>query len=151
MPIRLRTELPDFADDNIWVNGQLSKADLLGKPVLFHFWAVSCHLCKEGLPIVNHWLEAYGEPYNLQIIGVHMPRSEKDTAIEQVEAAIKHYELTHPIIIDNKHAVTNAFQNEFVPAYYLFDQENQLRHYQAGERGLEIVNQRLLKILGVKE
>lgn len=150
MPMKLRTEIPDFAGVTEWVNGQVDRAALLGHPVLVHFWAVSCHLCKEGLPFINHWRDVYGEQYKLKIIGVHMPRSEKDTEIEPIKATIKQYELTHPIIIDNAHAVTDAFQNEFVPAYYLFDDKLQLRHFQAGERGLQMVDQRIQKILGVK-
>ena len=151
MPMKLRTEIPSFEGVTEWINGQVSKEDLKGKPVLVHFWAVSCYLCKEGLPIINHWRDTYGEQYGLKIIGVHMPRSEKDTDVSQVKDTVKQYELTHPIIVDNEHAVTDAFQNEFVPAYYLFDEQLQLRHFQAGERGLHMVEQRLQKVLGVKE
>lgn len=150
MPMKLRTEIPDFTGVTEWVNGQVDKAALQGHPVLVHFWAVSCYLCKEGLPFINHWRDVYGEQYKLKIIGVHMPRSEKDTEIEPIKATIKQYELTHPIIIDNAHAVTDSYQNEFVPAYYLFDDKLQLRHFQAGERGLQMVDQRIQKILGVK-
>lgn len=150
MPMKLRTEIPDFTGVTEWVNGQVDKEVLQGHPVLVHFWAVSCYLCKEGLPFINHWRDVYGEQYKLKIIGVHMPRSEKDTEIEPIKATISEYELTHPIIIDNAHTVTDAFQNEFVPAYYLFDDKLQLRHFQAGERGLQMVDQRIQKILGVK-
>lgn len=150
MPMKLRTQLPEFTGVTEWVNGKVSIEQLQGHPVLVHFWAVSCHMCKEGLPFINHWRDVYGEEYKLKIIGVHMPRSEKDTEIEPVKATINKYELTHPIIIDNDHTVTDAFQNEFVPAYYLFDDKLQLRHFQAGERGLQMVDQRIQKILGVK-
>lgn len=150
MPMRLRTEIPGFEGVTEWVNGQISKEDLQGNPVLVHFWAVSCHLCKEGLPIINHWRDTYGEQYGLKMVGVHMPRSEKDTEIGPVKDIIRQYELTHPVMIDNEHTVTDAFQNEFVPSYYLFDEQLQLRHFQAGERGLQMVEQRLQKLLGVK-
>ena len=150
MPMRLRTELPQFSGVTEWINSEADKEALRGRPLLVHFWAVSCHLCKEGLPIINHWRNTYGEQYNLQVVGVHMPRSEKDTDVEAVKEAVQQYELEHPVIVDNKHAVTDAFQNEYVPAYYLFDEQLQLRHFQAGERGLQMVEQRLQKILGVK-
>ncbi|WP_199615734.1 redoxin domain-containing protein [Paenibacillus alkalitolerans] len=149
--MRLRTELPEFQGVSEWVNGEASKADLAGKPVLIHFWAISCHMCKEGLPLINEWRKKYEQQYNLQVIGVHMPRSEADTDIGAVKDAIKQYNLEHPVIIDNEHAVTDAFQNEYVPAYYLFDGNSQLRHFQAGEKGLSMVEQRLHKILGTSE
>lgn len=151
MPMRLRSEMPEFEGVTEWVNGQVSKQDLEGKPVLIHFWAVSCHMCKESLPQINEWRKMYGEQHDLQVIGVHMPRSEKDTEIEPVKETIKKYELEHPIMVDNQHKITDAFQNEYVPAYYLFDGKQQLRHFQAGERGLKMVEQRLNKILGKSE
>lgn len=151
MPMRLRSELPEFQGVTEWVNGETNKEQLQGKPVLVHFWAVSCHMCKESLPNINEWIEKYKDEYNLEVIGVHMPRSEKDTEIDPVKETIAQYELKHPIIIDNGHAVTDAFENEYVPAFYLFDEKSQLRHFQAGEKGLKMVEQRLNKILGVKE
>lgn len=151
MPMRLRSELPDFQGVTEWVNGEVNKTELKGRPVLIHFWAVSCHMCKESLPQINEWRDKYGKEFNLQVIGVHMPRSEKDTDIEQVKETISKYDLTHPIMVDNEHSITDAFENEYVPAYYLFDGESQLRHFQAGEKGLKMVEQRINKILGVKE
>jgi thioredoxin-like negative regulator of GroEL len=151
MPMRLRTELPEFQGVTEWVNGEVSKADLAGKPVLIHFWAVSCYMCKESLPLINEWRKKYGQQYNLQVIGVHMPRSEADTDIGSVKDAIKQYNIEHPVIVDNEHAVTDSFQNEYVPAYYLFDEKLQLRHFQAGEKGLSMVEQRLHKIFGANE
>lgn len=151
MPMRLRTELPEFEGVTEWVNGEVTKADLAGKPVLIHFWAVSCYMCKESLPLINEWRKKYEQQYGLQVIGVHMPRSEADTDIAVVKDTIKQYNLEHPVIVDNEHAVTDAFQNEYVPAYYLFDENSQLRHFQAGEKGLTMVEQRLHKILGTNE
>lgn len=151
MPMRLRTELPEFLGATEWVNGSVDRASLAGKPVLVHFWAVSCYLCKQSLPLLNIWREQYGAAYDLQIVGVHTPRSEKDLDIDAAKAVIAEYELQHPLIIDNEHAVTDAFENEFVPAFYLFDAQHQLRHFQAGEKGLKMVEQRLQKILGVSE
>jgi thiol-disulfide isomerase/thioredoxin len=151
MPMRLRTEFPELTGVTEWVNGKRTKSELLGKPILVHFWAVSCYMCKESLPLINEWRKTYEMKYGLQVIGVHMPRSEADTELQAVVATIGQYRLEHPVLIDNDHTVTDAFQNEFVPAYYLFDEQGQLRHFQAGEKGLGMVEQRIHKILGPKE
>jgi len=151
MPMRLREQMPELAGLTEWVNGEVSKEDLKGKPALVHFWAVSCHMCKESLPTINEWRDTLAKQYNMQIIGIHMPRYEKDTDLEAVHEAIKQYGLQHPIGIDNEHAVTDAFQNEYVPAYYLFDAEGQMRFYGAGEKAIGLVEQRIHKILGPKE
>lgn len=148
--MRLREELPDFPGVTEWVNGQLTKEELAGKPVLVHFWSVSCYMCKESLPQINEWRDKYAEN-GLKVIGVHMPRSEADTNMETIKQTITQYELTHPIAIDNAMKTTDAFQNEYVPAYYLFDESLQLRHFQAGEKGLNMVKKRLHRILGIEE
>lgn len=151
MPMRLREQMPELQGVTEWVNGETSKQELAGQPVLVHFWAISCYMCKESLPVLNEWRDKYGEQYNLKLVGIHMPRSEKDTDIDAVKDAIRQYGLKHPIAIDNDHAVTDAFQNEYVPAYYLFDAEGQMRFFGAGEKAIGMVEQRLHKILGPKE
>lgn len=151
MPMRLREQMPELQGVTEWVNGETSKQELTGQPVLVHFWAISCYMCKESLPVLNEWRDKYGEQYNLKLVGIHMPRSEKDTDIGAVKDAINQYGLKHPIAIDNDHAVTDAFQNEYVPAYYLFDAEGQMRFFGAGEKAIGMVEQRLHKILGPKE
>ncbi|NGQ95254.1 redoxin domain-containing protein [Brevibacillus sp. SYP-B805] len=148
--MRLREELPDFPGVTEWVNGQVTKADLAGKPVLVHFWSVSCYMCKESLPQINEWRDKYKEN-GLQVVGVHMPRSEADTDIQAIKDTIAQYNLIHPIAIDNGMKTTDAFQNEYVPAFYLFDETLQLRHFQAGEKGLNLLKKRLHRILGSEE
>lgn len=148
--MRLREEIPEFPGITEWINGQVTKADLAGKPVLVHFWSVSCYMCKESMPQINEWREKYAAN-GLQVIGIHMPRSETDTNIEAIKETVTQYNLTHPIAIDNEMKTTDAFQNEYVPAFYLFDETLQLRHFQAGEKGLNLVKKRLNRILGIEE
>ncbi|HZG15856.1 MAG TPA: redoxin domain-containing protein [Candidatus Bathyarchaeia archaeon] len=148
--MRLREELPDFPGITEWFNSQVSKADLAGKPVLVHFWSVSCYMCKESMPQINEWREKYKDN-GLQVVGIHMPRSEADTDLEVIKETIAKYELTHPIGVDSELKTVDAFQNEYVPAFYLFDESLQLRHFQAGEKGLNLVKKRLHRILGIEE
>lgn len=148
--MKLREQMPAFTGGTEWVNGEVTNEQLKGSPTLVHFWSISCEMCKAALPDINEWREKYKEQ-NLKVVGVHMPRSEKDTEIDSVKEAIVKYELTHPVVIDNKHAIVEAFENQYVPAYYLFDEEGQLRHFQAGEKGLPMLKKRLHRILGVEE
>ncbi|MXQ53931.1 TlpA family protein disulfide reductase [Shimazuella alba] len=142
--MRLRTEMPALSGITEWVNGEVNKNDLASKPVLVHFWSISCGMCKESLPEINKMREAYPD---LQIVGIHMPRSEKDTNIVAVKETIAKYELQHAQGIDNEHNVVDAFQNEFVPAFYLFDREGVLRHRSAGEKALSMLKKPLERVL----
>lgn len=147
MALRLRTELPSLEGITEWVNGEISKDDLIGKPTLIHFWSISCGICKESLPEVNELRDNHPE---LQVIGIHMPRSEKDTEIPPVKETIEKYELKHPQGIDNLHQVVDRFENEYVPAFYLFDRNGLLRHRSAGEKALSMLKNPLERVLNEK-
>ncbi|TCP64424.1 thiol-disulfide isomerase/thioredoxin [Baia soyae] len=144
MAMRLRTEMPELAGVTEWVNSETGKEALNGKPVLVHFWSISCYLCKESFPELKKMRE---ETPELEFVGIHMPRSEKDTNINEVKATIEQYGLQHPQAIDNEHKVVDAFENEFVPAFYLFDSTGVLRHRSAGEKALSLLKKPLERVL----
>ena len=154
MPLRMDTPLPSLEGGTDWFNSEAIKTeDLKGKPVLIHFWAISCGICKESLPELNRWVDEY-VPKGLQIISVHMPRQESDTNVDDVKEAIDEWEVKQPCVVDNWHEITNRFENKFVPAFYVFDQESHLRHFQAGEKAIKMVEpviERVLKAAAASE
>ncbi len=147
MPMRKGTPMPALDGATEWVNGAASAEGLKGEPVLVNFWSISCGSCHEIMEHVKEWHARYGAQ-GLRFVGVHMPRSEKDTDIEAVKADIAEMGLTWPVAIDNAHAIVGAFDNKFVPAFYLFNEAGEMTHFQAGDRGqkmLEGAMDRLLK------
>lgn len=147
--MKLRDEMPEFDGVTEWVNGEVTKEELQGTPTLVHYWSISCHTCKETLPQLIEWRDRYKDK-GLRVISIEMPRSEKDLAIGPIKEAIKQYGLTHPVAIDNSHVLVDKYQNQYVPAYYLFDAEQKLRHYQAGEKGLKMLEKRLDRVLSTE-
>ena len=146
MAMRLRTEIPELTGATEWVGGEVKKEDLLGKPILVNFWSISCGMCKASMPEVNEMREKY-KKYGLQFVGVHMPRSDE---MGPVKEAIEEYEMKHPQAIDNEHNIGEAFEHEYVPAFYLFDAEGKLRHRSAGEKALSMLIRPLERVLGIK-
>ncbi|MFD2618477.1 TlpA family protein disulfide reductase [Terrilactibacillus laevilacticus] len=145
--MKLRDEMPELTGATNWVNGEVSKNDLIGtKPTLIHFWSVSCHLCKEAMPKVNEFRDKYKDELN--IVAVHMPRSENDLPLELVKENAEKYDITQPIFVDNEHKLADAFDNQYVPAYYVFDAEGNLRHFQAGGSGMKMLEKRVNRVLG---
>ncbi|WP_290648427.1 TlpA disulfide reductase family protein [Aquisalimonas sp.] len=142
--------MPELEGATTWYNGEVTKEDLTGgKPTLIHFWSISCGLCKEAMPNVNEFRDKYKDKLN--VIAVHMPRSEKDLDLEEIKKVAEDHDITQPIFVDNAHKLTDAFENQHVPSYYVFDEECQLRHFQAGGGGMKMLTKRVNRVLGIKE
>lgn len=146
--MKLREQMPDLTGATAWLNGEVTKADLVGdKPTLIHFWSVSCGLCKEAMPDVNEFRDEYNDKLN--VIAVHMPRSEKDLDMEVIQETAQEHDISQSVFVDNEHKLTDAFDNQYVPAYYVFDEEGQLRHFQAGGGGMKMLRKRVNRVLGI--
>jgi hypothetical protein len=148
MPLRTHTPMPSLDGIADWENGgKPSAEDLAGHPVLVHFWSVSCYICHNVADVVSGWRDKYG-PRGLKVIAIHQPRGPEELDIAKVtEDAHGEMGITQPLGIDNTHAVVKAFENEFVPAYYLFDGNHELLHRQAGDRGFERLETKIEEVL----
>lgn len=147
MPLRTGSPLPELTGATEWRNGEVSRESLLGSPVLIHFWSLSCYICKNNLPRLNEWKVAYA-PQGLKVIAVHMPREEDETELAKVEAALEQFSITEPCAIDNEHKLTEAFGNDqaWVPYYFLFDAEGNLKSRGAGQAAADILGGALARL-----
>ena len=150
MALRIGTQMPGLSGATEWFGGTQAhaEAEVKGHPALIHFWSVSCEICKDNLPRVAAWRDEKRDS-GLRVIAVHMPRYEADTDVEAVRDAISTYQITEPCAVDNSHLLKSAFRNDqgYVPAYYLFDSEGKLRSFAAGERGLDMLEAALERVL----
>ena len=143
--MKLHAPMPSL-DGAKWLNNQgITREMLIGKPTFFHFWSVSCDLCKYGLDTINYLVTNYSN--DLNVIAVHMPRNEQDMIVQNVKAVRDTYKMKQPIIVDNDFLLTDRFRNHYVPAYYVFDNNGLLRHYQAGGGSLRILERRIQRII----
>ncbi len=142
--------MPSLDGISTWINGgEPSQADLAGHPVLVHFWSLSCYICHNVAEVVSGWRDTYG-PQGLKVIAVHQPRSPAELDVAVVtEDALGAMGLTQPCAIDNEHDLVGRFDNEFVPAYYVFDRDHQLVHRQAGDRGFDRLEAKIAEVLGL--
>jgi thiol-disulfide isomerase/thioredoxin len=148
--MKLREPMPELNGATEWLNSEVSKQDLTGeKPTLIHFWSVSCHLCKEAMPQVNEFRDKYSDKLN--VVAVHMPRSEDDLNLEDIKKVAGEHDITQPVFVDSEHKLTDAFENQYVPAYYVFDKDGNLRHFQAGGSGMKMLEKRVNRVLDEME
>jgi thiol-disulfide isomerase/thioredoxin len=150
MAMKIGTEMPRLDGATEWFGGTQAhaEAEVAGHTTLVHFWSASCGICKDNLPRVAEWRDKK-RLQGLRVIGIHMPRYESDTNVDTVRELIGQYGITEPVAIDNEHKLKEAFHNHqgFVPAYYLFDREGKLKSFAAGERGLDMLQSALERIL----
>ncbi|CAN7447924.1 TlpA family protein disulfide reductase [Rossellomorea sp. LjRoot5] len=148
--MKLRAPMPELSGATEWLNGEVTKKDLVGdKPTLIHFWSISCHLCKEAMPQVNEFRDRYSDKLN--VMAVHMPRSEEDLNLDEIKKVAAEHDITQPIFVDSEHKLTDAFENQYVPAYYVFDKDGNLRHFQAGGSGMKMLEKRVNRVLDEME
>jgi len=147
----MNSPLPDLTGATKWFNTEAGRTgfaaeELKGTPTLVHFWSVSCHTCHEIAPQVQEWKQTW-EPKGVKFIAVHQAKSEADLDLDKLAKDVTEMGLEQPAAIDNSFKIVDAFENQFVPAFYLFDSEGKLRHYQAGDRGFDRLLNRLERLV----
>jgi thiol-disulfide isomerase/thioredoxin len=147
VPLRMRSPLPSLEGVASWINGEPKPEELRGFPVLVHFWSISCHLCHNAADQLKIWRERF-EKEGMIFIAVHQPRSEAELDAEAVRKdALEEMGLKQPCAIDNEHTLVDRFQNQFVPAYYVFNRRHELRHFQAGDKGHDRLEAAIARVL----
>lgn len=145
MPLRMGSPLPPFSGATGWLNQALTPAALANMPLLVHFWAVSCHICHETMTDLMRYRDQYKD--RIRFVGVHMPRQEADVDEAKVRADIATYGITQPVALDHQHQVAEQFQNQFVPAFFLFDAAHTLRFRAAGDKGFANLAPKIAELL----
>ena len=150
MPLRTGSPLPSLEGVPTWIGGAPSDEELAGKPLLVHFWSVTCSICHNVADEVAKWQAEYG-PRGLEVIGIHQPRGPEELDIARVtEDAKTEMKITWPAAIDNEHTLVRRFENQFVPAYYVFDRDHKLVHRQSGDRGFDRLHDKIGELLDAK-
>lgn len=144
MPLRRGSPLPPLEGATETFNADgFDAADLAGNLVFVHFWGVSCHTCHE---VMDQVTAIRDENPDLKFIGVHMPQKEDDMDLAAVKKDIAEYGLTHPIFVDNAHTITQNFENQFVPAFYLFDKEGKLFFRASGDKFMDKLREKVAEL-----
>ena len=151
---RFERTMPPLDGATGWINtAPLDATALRGKVVLVDFWTYTCINWMRTAPWLRTWAQRYKDA-GLVVIGVHSP----EFGFEQDPARVRHFtaamRLDYPVAIDSRHAIWNAFGNQYWPALYLIDAQGRIRHTQFGETDYdkaESVLRELLQEAGAKQ
>ncbi|WP_249869926.1 TlpA family protein disulfide reductase [Oceanobacillus saliphilus] len=145
--MKLRDQIPDLHAEGEWINTRgIRTEDLIGhKPTLIYFWSVSCHTCKRAMPLINQMRDEFKR--ELQVLSIHTPLTEDDKEIESIKKEAEKFNITEPLFADQSEMLSRRFQIRYVPAYFIFTKEGELKHFQSGRNGIAMLRRRLGRIL----
>lgn len=141
---------PEITGITKWLNSDpLVLAEQQGKVVLIDFWTYSCINCIRTLPYVTGWYEKYKDQ-GFTVIGVHTPEFAFEKVASNVETALKRYNITYPVALDNNYKTWSAFKNQFWPAHYLIDKNGDIVYTHFGEGKYEETELAIRTLLGLE-
>jgi thiol-disulfide isomerase/thioredoxin len=124
---------PELAGD-VWLNTggrPIKLAELRGRIVLLDFWTSGCVNCLHVLDELRP-LEAEFEDV-LVTIGVHSPKFLHEGEAAAIEAAVRRYEVHHPVLNDPDLTTWSQYAVKAWPTLVIVDPEGYVVHVAAGE------------------
>lgn len=139
---------PDIAGTGPWFNSPpLSLAQLKGKAVLVEFWTRGCYNCRNVEPYINQWHERYTRQ-GLVVVGVHTPEFAREADPKTLMEYLAEHRITHPVVMDNDHAIWNRWHNQYWPAIYLMNKMGLLCYSHFGEGAYDQTERKIRDLLG---
>src|SRR5438445_6553903 len=87
-------EAPPFTLDDL-AGREVSLASFRGRPVILHFWATWCPVCREEMPILEE--AARDRPADLTVLGINLAERR-----DKVAAYARGAGLTFPVLLDSR-------------------------------------------------
>lgn len=126
-------QAPNIRGISAWINSPpLNITKLKGKVVVVDFWTYSCINCIRTIPFLNALQNEYGND-GLVIIGVHTPEFQFEHNLTNVQNAVKRFNITYAVALDNNYSTWDAYSNQFWPADYIIDKNGTIRYESFGE------------------
>ena len=104
----------------------MSLAQFKGHPLMLNFWATTCGPCASETPLLQRTVMAH-QPQGLVILGID--QGEEDAAIAKFG---QDYNLSYPLLADNKLKVNNQYGVTGLPVTYFIDQTGTIRSISGG-------------------
>ncbi|MFD8499090.1 NHL domain-containing thioredoxin family protein [Amycolatopsis sp. NPDC059657] len=128
-----RVRAPELTGD-VWLNTggkQLKLSELRGRIVLLDFWTSGCVNCLHVLDELRPLEERFADV--LVTIGVHSPKFLHEGEARAIEAAVRRYEVHHPVLNDPEMVTWSQYAVKAWPTLVIVDPEGYVVHVAAGE------------------
>ncbi len=138
---------PELRGD-VWLNTggrALTLAELRGRVVLLDFWTSGCinclHVLDELRPLEAEFADV------LVTIGVHSPKFLHEGERVSIEAAVRRYEVHHPVVNDPKMELWSQYAVRAWPTLAVVDPEGYVVHVAAGEGHAEALRRVIAELV----
>ncbi|CEI83032.1 thiol:disulfide interchange protein tlpA [Oceanobacillus oncorhynchi subsp. incaldanensis] len=105
---------PDFELQTL-AGETVKLSDYRGKKVMINFWATWCPPCRAEMPD----MEAFYQDKDIVILAVNLTETENN--LQQVQDFVNEYELTFPILLDEKIEVAEQYMIQPIPTSYMIN------------------------------
>lgn len=134
------TKAPEFPAGFEWINSDkpLSLDDLRGHIIVLDFWTYCCINCMHTLPVLAE-LEKKYEQMPVVFIGIHSAKFFNEQDRKNIEQAVMRYEISHPVLVDQKMAVWQKYDVSGWPTIVIIDPKGTVAYKQSGEGQKEMI------------
>jgi peroxiredoxin len=127
---------PDF--ELTTLDGEnVNLSDYQGKRVILNFWATWCPPCKAEMPHMEKYYEKNSKKENVEILAVNL--TSQDDGKKAVEQFVAGYELTFPILMDEKGDIGDQYRVFTIPTTYIIDTNGIIQHKIVGPMNEEMM------------
>ena len=116
-------DVPEFPEGFTWLNTDRPlrfSQELRGRVVVLDFWTYCCINCMHVLPDLGYLEKKYAHD-PVVFIGVHSNKYTNEAHPDNVREAILRYQITHPVIVDEQHAIWDAYGISAWPTLVVID------------------------------
>lgn len=114
---------PDFELTTL-TGKKTNLSDFKGKKIILNFWASWCPPCVAEMPHMQKFYEK-NKDNGIEIVAVNLTSMEKK--IQDVKDFSNKYELSFPILLDEKGEIGSKFQAFGIPTSYIVDSKGIIR------------------------
>jgi thiol-disulfide isomerase/thioredoxin len=134
------TKAPEFPSNFDWINSNepLSLEKLRGHVIVLDFWTYCCINCMHTLPVLAQ-LERKYEEKPVVFIGVHSAKFFNEQDRNNIEQAVRRYEISHPVLVDKQMTVWQKYDVNGWPTIVIIDPSGTIVYKQSGEGQKEVI------------
>ncbi|MEC3980649.1 NHL domain-containing thioredoxin family protein [Amycolatopsis sp. H20-H5] len=124
---------PELVGD-VWLNtggSRITLAELRGRITILDFWTSGCINCLHVLDELRPLEEEFADV--VVTIGVHSPKFLHEGETAAIEAAVRRYEVHHPVLNDPQLTTWSQYAVKAWPTLVVVDPEGYVVHVAAGE------------------